>query len=282
MNKNNEVIDVLDEDKPISGQKFVCVSFLSPEKILKRKELFYFEEFLKYYDFTTAIKKYHAFLNFVAYKYNMNFDDLMGDFEEFVKSEKDTLKSTTIDDEYATFIDNESERLDEIFTKENHFQTNVRALKIRGTFPTQEEAELRCKLLREQDPNHDIYVGPVGVWMPWDPDAYKTGRVEHMEKELNQLMNEKMNNERKAKEHFDQRVKETKKQAIEENVKLAEKSNNKLTQNVDEEGNLYGVEDGSTVENAIVSGNDGIVTSEDIKKELFESSDVNTARTKND
>ena len=28
-------------------------------------------------------------------------------------------------------------------------------MKIRGTFPTLEEAELRCKLLREIDPNHD-------------------------------------------------------------------------------------------------------------------------------
>jgi hypothetical protein len=28
-------VDVLSEDKPISGQKFGCFSFLSPEKILK-------------------------------------------------------------------------------------------------------------------------------------------------------------------------------------------------------------------------------------------------------
>ena len=50
-------------------------------------------------------------------------------------------------------------------------------LKIRGVFQTQEEAEMKCKKLREIDPNHDIYVGPVGMWIPWDPDAYKTGRV---------------------------------------------------------------------------------------------------------
>ena len=51
--------------------------------------------------------------------------------------------------------------------------------KIRGTYSTQEEAELRCKLLREVDPNHNVYVGPVGMWMPWEPEAYKTGRVEY-------------------------------------------------------------------------------------------------------
>ena len=34
---NNNYIDVLDEDKPIAGQKFACVSFISPEKIIKQR-----------------------------------------------------------------------------------------------------------------------------------------------------------------------------------------------------------------------------------------------------
>ena len=39
--KNNpKYIDLLEEDKPISSQKFVCVSFCSPEKIIKQKEMF--------------------------------------------------------------------------------------------------------------------------------------------------------------------------------------------------------------------------------------------------
>ena len=46
---NSKYVDLLEEDKPISGQKFVCVSFCSPDKILKEKEIFYFEEFLKNY-----------------------------------------------------------------------------------------------------------------------------------------------------------------------------------------------------------------------------------------
>ena len=35
--ENPTYVDLLDEDKPISGQKFVCVSFVSPENILKPK-----------------------------------------------------------------------------------------------------------------------------------------------------------------------------------------------------------------------------------------------------
>ena len=32
--KNIKYVDVLDEDKPISGQKYVCVSFISADNIL--------------------------------------------------------------------------------------------------------------------------------------------------------------------------------------------------------------------------------------------------------
>ena len=43
---NPKYVDVLDEDKPIAGQRFACISFLSPEKIIKAREMFLFEQFL--------------------------------------------------------------------------------------------------------------------------------------------------------------------------------------------------------------------------------------------
>ena len=39
--ENNKYVDLLDEDKPIAGQKFACLSFISPEKILKTKRIIY-------------------------------------------------------------------------------------------------------------------------------------------------------------------------------------------------------------------------------------------------
>jgi len=44
---NKNYVDLLEEDKPIGGQKFVCVSFCSPEKLLKDKQIYFFEQFLK-------------------------------------------------------------------------------------------------------------------------------------------------------------------------------------------------------------------------------------------
>jgi pyridoxal/pyridoxine/pyridoxamine kinase len=81
----------------------------------------------------------------------------------------------------------------------------------------------------------------MGTWIPWDPDAYKTGRVEHMEEELNALHKEKMKNEEMAKKEFEERVRDTKKKAIMENIEKAKSSGNQLTQTIDEEGNLSGV-----------------------------------------
>jgi len=238
---NPKYIDLLEEDKPIANQKFVCVSFVSPEKILKDKHFFYFEKFLKEWEFSKTVEKYRQFMHFISYKYNVSFDALSSDLDEFCTEEKDMLKNGTLEDDFKTFIDNSEEALQSAFDKDHQFQTSVRSVKIRGVYPTQEEAELRCKMLREADPNHDVYVGPVGMWMPWEPEAYKTGRVEYLEDELNQLMHEKAKNDKRDKEAFEKRLREAKENAIKENVKIAEESGNKLSQNIDENGNLYDV-----------------------------------------
>jgi hypothetical protein len=238
---NPKYIDLCDEDTPIAGQKFVCMSFVSPEKILKKRELYMFEHFLKQWDFTKSMSKFFDFIHFLSYKYNLNVEEVMNDFNEFSKEEESKLKESTVEDDFSNFMDKNEDRLANQFQRENAFQTSVRGLKVRGTFSTQEEAEMQCKKLRDYDPNHDIFVGPVGTWIPWDPDAYKTGRVEFMEEELNKLHQEKLKNETKAKQEFEQRIKDTKKKAIEENIKMAEKSGNVLTQTMDDEGNLIGV-----------------------------------------
>jgi len=240
---NPKYIDLCDEDQPIAGQKFTCLSFVSPEKILKKREIFLFDQFIKQWDFTKSLAKFFDFLHFLAYKYNLKIDDIVADFNEFAKEEDSKLKENSTEDDYKNFLDKKEDDLNAQFQREHAFQTSTRGLKVRGVYPTQEEAEIRCKKLRELDPNHDIYVGPVGMWIPWDPDAYKTGRVEFMEEELNQLHKEKMKNEERAKQEFQTRIKETKKKAIEENIKLAEKTGNVLTQTMDEEGNLVGVKE---------------------------------------
>ena len=282
---NSKYIDLLEEDKPIAGQKFACLSFVSPESILKQKDHFFFEKFLHYWDYQKSMEKFVQFLNFVSFKYHVNFDKLSTDFQEFTKEEKATLQKTNIYDEYKTFLDKHEDDLENEFGEKHNFQTSIRGLKVRGVFGSQKEAELRCQMLREVDPNHDVYVGPVGMWVPFHPEAYKTGRVEYMEETLNQLMAEKKKNEEQAKTEFDKRVKETKAKAIEENIKLAKDSGNKLTQMLAKDGETLvdakprdlestGAGVGGGIWNAGDETASVSMTVEEMRKELFESDDV--------
>jgi len=265
----SKLVDLLDEDKPIADQKFACLSFISPENEIKNKDRFFFSEFVKQYDFSKSMNKFTTFLNFVSYKYNIPMEELTQEFTSFVETERAGL-TTSVEDDYRTFMDHRETDLSEQYNKDHSFQTSVRGLKVRGVFPTQGEAELRCKMIREADPNHDVYVGPVGIWVPFHPEAYKTGNVQYLEKELNELMHEKKKNEDTAKAEFDHRVKETKLKAIQENVEKAKKSNNRLTQTINEKGDLVSIQNMNTQEKNL-----GVNASlEDIRKELFEGEGV--------
>ena len=277
MNKTTKHVDLLDEDKPLAGQKFVCLSFVSPEKIIKQRELFMFEKFIEQWDLSKSMEKFTQFLSFVSYKYSVNFDKLTSDLQEFALEEKDKLFMTNLSDEYKTYLDAHEEKLEEEYNSTYQFQTSTRGIKVRGSFPNQQEAELRCKMLGEADPNHDVYVGPVGVWMPFHPEAYKTGRVEYLEQELNELMNEKDKNEKNAKVEFDKRVREAKEKAMEDNKKKAEETGAKLTQTLNADGELVSVNNLNTSELSIIHNantESKEISVSDIRKELFEGDNI--------
>ena len=275
---NPKYVDLLDVYKQIDGQNFGCFSFITPEKILKQKDAYYFEQFLKSWELSKSMDKFSQFLHFVSYKYNISLENMTKDYEEFVKDEQAELRKTEMDSDFKTFVDKNEERLENDFNIQHNFQTSVRGFKCRGLYATQQEAELRCKMLREIDPNFDIFVGPVGQWLCWDPEAYKTGRTEYMEDELNQLMTEKTKNETFAKSAFDQRIKESKQAAIEENIKNSAKTGSSLTQGIDEDGNLVGINNGSTVEASLMA-NDSISVA-DIRSELFENDNIVLTKSK--
>ena len=138
---NPKYVDVLDEDAAIAGQKFTCMSFLSPEKILTKRELFLFDRFIEQWDFTKSMAKFGDFINFISYKYNLNVENLFQDYNEFCKEEQKMLQEGGVSNDFQNFLDNHEEKLTEQFQREHAFQTSVRGVKVRGSFPTQEEAE---------------------------------------------------------------------------------------------------------------------------------------------
>jgi len=274
---NPKYVDLLEVDKQIAGQNFGVFSFISPENIIKQKDMFYFQEFLKTWEMNKSMEKFHQFLNFIAFKYKLTFEDIMKDFETFVKDEREEIIKSSIEDDFKTFLDKEEDKMQKLFNAKHSFQTSTRGFKAGGNFESQEEAELRAKLLRETDSSFDIFVGPIGTWLPWEPEAYKTGRVEYLEEELNQLVKEKRTNEAASKVAFDQRVKESKEKAVEDNKQNAEKFGNKITQDIDSDGNLIGV--GVNTQESSLTTSDKNLSVADIHTELFNTDTVVVGKT---
>jgi hypothetical protein len=237
---NPRYVDLLSEDPIISSQQYGCYSFVSPEKIIKNRNIFMFEKFVKQWEYSKALGLFSDFTQFLSFKYNIQSESILNDLVQFCKEEENVLKREDVEGDFKQFLEKNEERLAEEYNRTNKFQTSVRGFINRGNFSTVEEAEKYAKELRDRDSNHDIFVGRNFVWTPMDPDAYKTGRIEFMEEELNQLHHEKLINEKKAKEEFDKRLYEAKRKAIEDNIEKAKKSGNKLTQTMDENGNLVG------------------------------------------
>jgi hypothetical protein len=158
-----------------------------------------FDEFVRQWDMRKSMDKFAEFLNFVSFKHNLNVETVFSDYNEFVKEEEKLIKGESSLDDYKNFMDKNEERMTQEFSRKNAFKTSVRGIKSRGNFSTQGGGDELQETPRRT--NHDIYVCATGV-VPLDINAYKTGNVEHLEPELNRLMQEKMKNEEKAEAGF--------------------------------------------------------------------------------
>jgi len=219
--------DFLDEDNEIPGQRFCLLSFLSPEKVLARKDLFFFEQFLKNYEITWKTKNLEKFLAKQVMDFNKKLDDevtrlmeadlsgaadicrasriridgVLDSYQSYVKENASAITQTTIKESYDDFMYSNEKKLEEQFHAKNNFQTSVRGVKLRGNYSSQEEATARAKKLQRNDPVHNIYVATVGKWLAWDPSPNDVGEQEYAEDQLNELMKSYKENE-EARDQF--------------------------------------------------------------------------------
>lgn len=81
-----------------------------------------------------------------------------------------------------------------VFPEEKRSQfkdQKILGIKIRGTFEKYEDAKERCDYLIKRDKYHNIFVGEVGKWLPFDVDMSELKTqddVVYREKELNTYM----------------------------------------------------------------------------------------------
>ena len=144
--------DFLEVDDELPGQRFVCLSFLSPEALMEKKEVFKLCKFL----------------------------------QSYCKQEKLVYKE--LYSKYEDFVYKFSSELQRDFDEQNKFQTSMRGLKVRGSYSTKDEATHRAKKLQGLDSNFNVFVGEVGKWLPWDPNADGIQDEVFQNSQLNDMM----------------------------------------------------------------------------------------------
>jgi hypothetical protein len=219
--------EFLQEDPEIPSQKFALISFLSPEKILKNKDIYFFQQFLKDYDVQWKTSKLEAWLAEEVHKMNsalekvagtldakdlsgaaaevrsnlIRTDKLVEDFQDYVRKSTKEVSDSKLQGEYDDFVFKNSSKLEDEFFAKNNFTTTMRGIKVRGVYSTEAEATARAKRLQKSDPSFNIYMGAVGKWMAWEPDPNKIHTQEYANEQLNTLMQKYRENE-EARETF--------------------------------------------------------------------------------
>jgi len=173
--------DFLDEDKPIRGQNYVLLSFLSPEDVIVKKDLYFLSKFID--------------------KFGKDMKDLFQGIKEKFPESEDMLENIKenhsyifdpkeMNEQYTFYKSVNNEELEQNYHRDNNFVTSMRGIKVRGTFDTLDEAKNRSEFLKKIDSKFNIYIAQVGCWCPWSPNPECLDNQEYSETQLNTLMKE--------------------------------------------------------------------------------------------
>ena len=223
--------DFLSEDPVLPGQRYCIISFLSPEKILKDKHLYFVEQFIKDYDLqwkTKYLEKYvadnvntfNSRLEEIAKKFDISggqeiqelcrnsrlrTDQFIMEYQAVIEKNRKELKYSNVEAAWKDFMFKNKAELEDKFFAANDFRTTVRGVKMRGAYDTAKEATLRAERLRKKFPHDNMYIGEVGKWLPWDPEPHEIAEQDYGNEQLNQLMKRYNQNEEKLDEFYSAR-----------------------------------------------------------------------------
>jgi hypothetical protein len=211
----------LESDDEIRGQKYVCLSFLTPKKgLLRSKDIFFFNKFLEFYAMDYKVRTTETFIMDQLRDLQGSLSDLQmelanatpetfksaemsdkvakvrerlgqktaADLEAHVKANMSDFSESKILESYEQYMVVNRQRLEDDFHKANDFQTTLHGLKIRGVYASNEQATARAKALHKKDPYFNVYVADVGEWLPWDPEPEDVQTQEYANDQLNKLM----------------------------------------------------------------------------------------------
>lgn len=167
-------MDYLEVDKEIPDQKYTLVSFLCPEAEIKKRQLYMLDQFKEF---------------FIS-KCSENFEFLENELKENAKlyDRLKEIRKCDMSELYDTFLFLKKKELDAKFDELNENKTSILGLKIRGSFPTIEEAKNQAVKKQKKDPNHNIYICQTGYWVPFSPNTEEIADQEYANEKLNEIM----------------------------------------------------------------------------------------------
>ncbi len=188
------VEDFLEADAPVRGQNFVCLSFISPEKVLKNKEIFKVTKFLEF-----------LFKDSNSVDTNGNVVPSPAQIaREKMLKDPSSITYDAVAEMYEDWKYTRDEDLEASFIEKNDFHTTTRGLKVRGVYETEREATVRAQVLQRKDPSFHVFVGQVGYWLPWDPSADNVATQEYAEGALNNLVKKYKENIQERDDHYEE------------------------------------------------------------------------------
>jgi len=176
-------VDYLEVDESIPGQNYVCLSFISPEALIEERNAFKCVKFLQSYCATQKLK----------------FDDVYSQYQDFTYKHDDKLQRD--------------------FDEKHDFQTSIRGLKVRGVFDSRSAADDRAKKLSTKDSGFHTFVGQVGYWLPWDPNADKVQDEVFQNSQLNEMMEKYQENNVSRDMFYEEQKREKVKEAKEDVIR---------------------------------------------------------------
>tara|TARA_B110000208_G_scaffold191791_1_gene260127 strand:+ start:1416 stop:2192 length:777 start_codon:yes stop_codon:yes gene_type:complete len=192
---DTEKKDYLSVDEPINGQNFICMSFVSPEKLIHEYNAFQMCKFLQSY----------------CKEQELKYDEVYSKYEDYVYKYSEDLRRD--------------------YDEKNEYKTSMRGVKVRGAFTTKQEAEDQARKLSRTDSTFNVFVGQMGYWLPWDPCADNVDKEVFQDEQLNTLM-EGYEKNNVSREIFYEEVKSDKLQKAKDEYLTAKKKRQEEEQNV--------------------------------------------------
>lgn len=187
-------MDCLDVDKEIPDQKYTLLSFLCPDGEMKKREFYMLERFREYY-----LEQIREPLEYLDTHLQDN---------SVLREKLAQIRSVDLGDAYDTFLLLKKKELDRRYEETNENKCSILGLKVRGSYPSIQEAKAEAARKQKLDPNHNIFICQTGYWVPFSPNIDEISDQEYACEKLNELMREYNNQVEHKNEVWNQMTKD--------------------------------------------------------------------------